>query len=80
MKLVAVDGRAWTRERLDAALRAHQGDSRPLELMAANNDFYRTYAVDYHGGLQYPHLVREGGPDLLSVLVRPLRREAPKKK
>jgi len=81
MKLVAVDGRAWTRERLDTALRAHQTDRRPLELMATNNDFYGTYAVDYHGGPRYPHLVREGGPDLLSVLVRPLaRRETPKKR
>ncbi len=72
MKLLSVDGRGWSRERLDAAVTAHKSDSRPLEMLAANNDFYRTYSVDYHDGLKIPHLVRDDGPDLLSVLVRPL--------
>jgi hypothetical protein len=31
---------------------------------------YRTVDVDYHGGLQYPHLVRiEGTPDYLSQII-----------
>jgi hypothetical protein len=31
---------------------------------------YRTVPVDYHGGLQYPHLVRvEGTPDYLSETI-----------
>jgi predicted metalloprotease with PDZ domain len=81
MKLAAVDGRAWTRERLAEAVTAHKSDSRPLELLAANNDFYRTYAVDYHDGAKHPHLVRDGGgPDLLAVLVRPLARRPAAKK
>jgi predicted metalloprotease with PDZ domain len=80
MKLVAVDGRAWSKERLDIALAAHKGDGRPFEILATDNDFYRTYAVDYHGGVRYPHLVRDSGPDLLAILVRPLaRREGTKK-
>ncbi len=80
MKLVAVDGRAWSKERVDAALAAHQRDGRPFEILASNDDFYRTYAVDYRDGAKNPHLVRDTGPDLLSVLVKPLaRREAAKR-
>jgi hypothetical protein len=82
MKLVAVDGRGWTKERVEAALLAHKTDGKPFELLAANNDFYRTYSVDYHGGAMNPHLVRDGGgPDLLAVLIRPLaKRETSGKK
>lgn len=80
MKLVALDGRAWSKERVEAALAAHKSDGRPFEILAANNDFYKTYAVDYREGTKYPHLVRDAGPDLLSVLVKPLaRRQAAKK-
>jgi hypothetical protein len=31
---------------------------------------YKTVAVDYHGGPQYPHLVRlEGTPDYLDEII-----------
>ena len=32
----------------------------------------RTVSIDYHDGLQYPHLVRvEGTPDYLSEIIAP---------
>ncbi len=74
-KLIAVDGRAWTKGRTEAAMVAAKGAKRAIDLLAARNDFYRTFAVDYHDGPKFPHLERAGGrPDLLSVLVRPLAR------
>jgi predicted metalloprotease with PDZ domain len=71
MKLVAVDGRAWTKELVDAAIRQAKGGSTPIELLLSNDDFYKTYRVDYHGGPRYPHLVRREGRDLLSEIFAP---------
>ena len=55
MKIIAVNGRRWTRGVLEQALR----EKGPLELLVQNNDDFRTYTVDYRGGLRYPHLVRD---------------------
>lgn len=66
MKIVAVNGRRWTREVLADALRAKE----PITLIVENNDFFRTHTIDYRGGLRYPHLVRdESKPDGLSQVV-----------
>ncbi|HET7435548.1 MAG TPA: M61 family peptidase [Thermoanaerobaculia bacterium] len=71
MKVVAVNGRRWTREVLDAAIREAKGGNAPIEIIAENNDFFRTYAVNYHEGMRYPHLVRdEKTPDTLGDVVR----------
>lgn len=73
MKLVAVNGQAFSGGVLRAALDAGVGSSQPLELLVENDDYYKTYPVDYHGGERYPHLVRiEGKPDLLDEISRPL--------
>ena len=68
MKLVAVNGRRWSPEVLKAALRARQ----PLQLLVENIGYYKTYTVNYDGGLRYPHLERvEGRADLLGEVIRP---------
>ena len=68
MKLVAVNGRRWSPEVLKAALRARQ----PLQLLVENIGYYKTYTVNYDGGLRYPHLERVGGSaDLLGEIIRP---------
>ena len=59
MKLVAVNGRAWKKEWVDAALRAAKTGTAPIELLVESSDYYRTFAVDYHGGPRYPHLERD---------------------
>ena len=67
MKIIAVNGRGWTRSVLEKALR----EKGPLELLIQNNDDFRTYSVDYRGGLRYPHLVREDGKaDTLAEVVK----------
>ena len=71
MRLVAVNGRGFSRDVLRTALKAGKDGSQPLELLVENNDYYNTYKVDYHGGLRFPHLVRdESKPDLLADIVK----------
>lgn len=72
MTLVAVNGRRFTPELLRDALGATAAGA-PLELLAENDDFFRTYRLEYDGGLRYPHLVRdESRPDSLSQVLAPL--------
>jgi predicted metalloprotease with PDZ domain len=67
MRLVAVDGRRWTREALRDAIANSR--SHPIELLVANGEFYRTFRVEYSGGLRYPRLEREATkPDLLTAI------------
>jgi predicted metalloprotease with PDZ domain len=73
MRLVAVNGRRWTREILRAAIKASGGGKSPVELLVENGDFYRTYRLDYSGGERYPRLERDSTkPDLLSAIARAL--------
>jgi predicted metalloprotease with PDZ domain len=72
MKLIAVNGRAFSSDVLRDALRAGKTSSQPLQLLIENTDYFKTYSLDYHGGEKYPHLVRdESKPDLLSEIIRP---------
>jgi predicted metalloprotease with PDZ domain len=71
--LVAVNGRKFSGDALREALKAGKGKGPKLELIVANNDFYKTYVLDYHGGEKYAHLVRdESRPDVLSDIIAPL--------
>jgi predicted metalloprotease with PDZ domain len=73
MKIVAVNSRAFSVDRLREAIKgtAHQ-ESPPIELIVTNSDYYETVHIDYHGGLRYPHLERiEAQPDLLGSILAP---------
>jgi len=40
--------------------------------LVVDEDYYKTVAIDYHGGERYPHLVRiPGAPDYLDQLIKP---------
>lgn len=73
MKIVAVNGRAYSLNGLKDALKAGiVPGSTTLELLVVNDDYYQTYRLDYHGGERYPHLQRdETRPDLLEVILQP---------
>ena len=72
MKVIAVNGKKFTPAVLRDALRNGKGRSDPLELLVENTDYYKTFALDYHGGEKYPHLVRdESKPDVLSDIIKP---------
>jgi predicted metalloprotease with PDZ domain len=71
MRVVAVNGRAWSPEVLRSAVAATKGGA-PLELLLENNEYFKTYKVEYAGGAMYPHLVRdESKPDVLSEILKP---------
>ncbi len=73
MKLVAVNGRAWTAELLKEALASSKADKAlPVTLLLVNDDYYRTFSLNYHDGERYPHLERNTSrPDLLEDVLRP---------
>jgi len=71
MKVVAVNGRAFTPQILRDALRDGQNSSEPLQLIVENSTYFRTFNLNYHGGVKYPHLVRdESKPDTLGDIIR----------
>jgi predicted metalloprotease with PDZ domain len=73
MKLVAVNGRKWSREILRAALKEGQGSAKPIELLMENAQFFNTFSVAYHEGEKNPHLERiSDQPDILGDIVKPL--------
>jgi len=76
MKLVAVDGRAWSVKLLRDALKTAATNDAPVSLLTVNDDYYRTFTLDYHGGEQYPILQRDSAqPDLLAEILKPLTPE-----
>lgn len=72
MTLVAVNGHAYDPDKLKDAVTASALDkSQPIELLVKSVDEYKTVRIDYHGGLRYPHLVRDTGkPDTLAKLLK----------
>jgi predicted metalloprotease with PDZ domain len=74
MQIIAIEGHKWTIEAARAALIAAETKREPLELIVSSGDLVRTVRVDYHGGLQNPHLLRDGSkPDMLSAIIAPHR-------
>ena len=70
--VVAVNGQDYSSDVLKSAITAAKGNSTPIQLLLKYQGGFRTVPVDYHDGLQYPHLVRvEGTPDYLSEIGAP---------
>jgi predicted metalloprotease with PDZ domain len=74
MKLVAVNGRKYTKEVLRDAVRAAKNTTAPMEFLVSNGDYFTTFPIDYHGGERYPFLERDWTKsDLLGEIIRPVR-------
>jgi predicted metalloprotease with PDZ domain len=72
MKIIAVNGRKWSKDVIRAALRGGVHGQQPLSLLAENGEYYKTYDVNYHEGERYPHLVRvEGQANILDEMIKP---------
>ena len=72
MKLVAINGRAWSKDVLLDALRASTDSKEPIDLLIENAKFFKTYSIPYHGGIRSPHLERSAGADVLGEILTPL--------
>ncbi len=71
MKVIGVNGRVYTHELLEDAIKDAKDSSQPISLIVVNDDYINTANVNYHGGSRYPHLVRdEKGPDYLDDLIK----------
>ena len=72
MKVVGVNGRLYTHDLLEDAIKQSQNSSGPIAILVINYDYYRTCNVNYHGEERYPHLVRdESKDDYLTGLGKP---------
>ena len=73
-KVLAVDGMAYSRDRIEAAIRAATDGKTPVRLLVERGGRYRSVDIDYHGGLRWPHLEKIGdGPDWFDRLLAPKR-------
>jgi len=71
MKILGVDGRLYTRDRLEDAIAAAKGTPTPITLLYVVDDDIRTATIEYHGGERFPHLTRDDSkPDYLDDLIK----------
>lgn len=74
-QIVAVNGEAYSAERLKDAITAAKGGKAPIELIVKTNEKYRVVKIDWTGGLRYPRLQRiAGAPDRLGDILSPRAR------
>jgi len=55
MKLVAINGRAWSKTFCRTHCARRRKVSIPIDLLIENAKFFKTYSIDYHGGIRNPH-------------------------
>jgi predicted metalloprotease with PDZ domain len=78
MKLLAVNGRRLTAERLRQAVAATREGRDKLRLLLENADFIQTFALDYADGEKYPYLERDSQKaDWISDIFRPRTGKGP---
>ena len=66
------NGRVFTQESLDDAIKACKENSQPISLLVVVDDYIHTFTINYHGGEKYPHLVRvDERPNYLDELIKP---------
>ncbi|MFX8782058.1 PDZ domain-containing protein, partial [Acinetobacter baumannii] len=54
--IVAVGSTTYSPEKLKDAITAAKGGTAPITLTVRRGERLRSVAIDYHGGLRYPHL------------------------
>ena len=72
MKLIAVNGRAYTPDVLKAAIHDAKDSGPAIELIVENTGFFKVIRLDYHGGERYPQLERVSSvPDRMDDILKP---------
>ena len=83
MKLVGINGEAFTPDLLKEAVANSKSSSEPIHLLMQADTFLTMHDIDYHDGPRYPRLERiAGAPTLLDDITKPLTKSesAPEKK
>lgn len=72
MKILAVNGRAYTPDVLKAAIHDAKDSGPAVELIILNTGYYKVVKLDYHDGERYPLLERVSSvPDRLNDILKP---------
>jgi predicted metalloprotease with PDZ domain len=72
VKLIAVNGRQFTPTVLRESVAKTASDTKPLDLLLKQGEYYETRRVEYRGGEKYPHLVKDAGAkDWLTDIIAP---------
>jgi predicted metalloprotease with PDZ domain len=75
VKIVAVGGVTYSKERLIDAIKAAKDGKSKISLLLLRDDRYRTVDIGYHGGSRYPHLEKiTSGIAALDVLLEARRK------
>src|SRR5580704_3760432 len=73
MKIVAVNGAQYTPENLRDAIGNAKTVLNPIQFIVANGAQFKTMSMEYHDGLKFPHIERDGAkPDYLGEITHPL--------
>jgi predicted metalloprotease with PDZ domain len=76
MKLIAVNDRRWNATALRDAISDSETNHATIELLMENDDYFKTYKLNYRDGEKYPVLVRDSAKsDLLDEILKPLTPE-----
>jgi predicted metalloprotease with PDZ domain len=71
-QIVAVDGVAYDGERLKETIKSAKNSKAAMEMLVKTGDRYRMVRMDYHDGLRYPRLERNGSaPTMLDAILTP---------
>ncbi len=79
MKIIAVNGRAYSLDLLHRTVKESAGSKGPVEMIVANGDFFKVVEIKWNGGERYPHLKRDPSkPDVLQAIYAPKTFTPPK--
>jgi len=72
MKITAVNGQQYSTDEIAGAVKDAESSTAPIQLLISNSSEYKTYSINYHGGLRNPHIERDAGhPDYLGEIFGP---------
>jgi predicted metalloprotease with PDZ domain len=70
MKIVAVSGEQYSPDKLREAISNAKTVLNPIQFIVANGAQFKTVSMEYHDGLKFPHIERDGSrPDYLSEIL-----------
>jgi predicted metalloprotease with PDZ domain len=72
MKIVAVNGEQYSPDKLREVFSNAKTVLNPIQFIVANGAQFKTISMEYHDGLKFPHIERDGArPDYLGEILHP---------
>lgn len=73
MQIVGVNGQTFSVATLEQAIKSSKSTSEPILILASNMGSLRTFTINYHQGIRFPHLQSVPGVrDFLTEILKPL--------